>query len=139
MHRCLLIDEILHIIAVFLLEDVYPLKNRNSNSVKRGNSNLIVFIVACRTFCEPGLDVLWKSLPDPLPLVHLFPNMYTLSPDRDEGTHIIGAFYDSDHDGLDSEASVDGNSSLDGQASDSTSNIPDSDRSRVCVENYSIG
>ncbi|KAK7676173.1 hypothetical protein QCA50_020884 [Cerrena zonata] len=110
MHRCLLIDELLRIIAYDLRQDVYP--------VQRENSDLVNFILTCQTFCEPGLDILWDHLVDPLPLVHLFPNRYTLSPDCEESTRATGeVIYDSDHDGLDSESSGDEEENSDGERS----------------------
>lgn len=69
MHRSLLIHEIVERIAAHL----YKLGGLQDDSHL---SSVLNFALTCRAFCDPALDVLWRSLDGPYPLAFIFqPNV----------------------------------------------------------------
>ncbi|KAK7685629.1 hypothetical protein QCA50_010973 [Cerrena zonata] len=82
MHRCLFINEILEGIAWDLSLAVYSadhnIEESSSRPVLPDKKSLLAFILTCRAFCEPGLNVLWHSLDGIYPLACTFQSNVTL-------------------------------------------------------------
>lgn len=82
MHRCLFINEILEGIAWDLSLTVYSadhnIEESSSRPVLPDKKSLLAFILTCRAFCEPGLNVLWRSLDGIYPLACTFQSNVTL-------------------------------------------------------------
>lgn len=74
MHSCLFIDEILEqiggFVASYSLEDQHTMKELHYNVSDR--KSLLSFILTCRTFVEPGLNVLWSRIDNIFPLAFTF-------------------------------------------------------------------
>ena len=67
MHQCLRTPELLS----HILEDVY--------AEESGLKDMAALAVACQTFREPALDILWRSLPSLGPLLRCLPeDAYTI-------------------------------------------------------------
>ncbi|KAK7676151.1 hypothetical protein QCA50_006313 [Cerrena zonata] len=45
------------------------------------NPDLLAFVLTCRSFCKPGLDVLWMHIHDPFPLMRLAPGYMDVEDD----------------------------------------------------------
>jgi hypothetical protein len=67
MHHCLCIEEILTSIFEFVLTDVGTRKPYDKRSV-------LALVKTCRTFNIPALQVLWKNLSSPVPLLFTMPD-----------------------------------------------------------------
>ena len=65
MHHCLQIPEILGNICEYLYSPQWKVKGRRSD--------LLVFALVCKTFLEPSLCVLWKSVGSFARLIKTFP------------------------------------------------------------------
>jgi hypothetical protein len=53
--------------------DVLPLILEDLLFVGNSNANLLKVALACKSFCEPALNVLWRDLDDLEPLLALLP------------------------------------------------------------------
>ena len=42
------------------------------NDSQTSKGDLLAFLLTCRTFCNPGINMLWKTLDDTAPLAYLF-------------------------------------------------------------------
>ncbi|KAK7685641.1 hypothetical protein QCA50_010985 [Cerrena zonata] len=76
MHHCLSIDEILQKIAssvaAYSLDDQHEYEMEILRMKISDKKSLLSFILTCRTFAEPGLDVLWSRLNNIFPLAFAF-------------------------------------------------------------------
>jgi hypothetical protein len=53
--------------------DVLPLILEDLLSIQHNKSHVLNVALACKSFCEPALDVLWRDLHDLEPLLSLLP------------------------------------------------------------------
>lgn len=86
MHHCLFINEILEAIAWDISLAVYtndhPSKTEELRPMLSDRKSLLAFILTCRTFCEPGLNVLWYQLDGISPLAYTFHSSSIVKIDR---------------------------------------------------------
>ena len=48
------------------------------NDSQTSKGDLLAFLLTCRTFCNPGINMLWKTLDDTAPLAYLFRSQLNL-------------------------------------------------------------
>lgn len=70
MHHCLYIEDIVASIFEFVLYDVCS-RYRKGSYDKR---SILALVKTCRTFSVPALQVLWKNLFSPVPLLLTMPD-----------------------------------------------------------------
>ncbi|KAK7686213.1 hypothetical protein QCA50_010433 [Cerrena zonata] len=80
MHHCLQIYEILEMISGELYDEAEVWQNPEAeDAIKRPimpHNPLLAWALTCRTFTEPALDILWRSLQSPYPIGFAFqPNV----------------------------------------------------------------
>ncbi|CAL1714245.1 unnamed protein product [Somion occarium] len=86
MHRCLQIHEVLERIAEYLAENPPP---DGHDFVldwpEVASAAVLAFALTCRTFCKPGLDVLWRKLEELYPLPFAFQPGINLTTKNEDG------------------------------------------------------